>query len=750
MANNYTITTSSTIELQGDSVAAGTLASSYALTITPDTGRVIQASDFSIGTTLPIEVASVSFSDTGTALTPANTVTANVFLAQWYQMPAANTQIDIDIDGTTHPYQPTLNFSLVNNTVSNITQVITATNKTTTTVGSLITNVCFLPIQETKKTLVAEYKATAAANYYIQSKPTFTTISKDNSRWSIEYSAETYNSNNFLTEVTIELYYNMGSEDVPVSNGEIITFSTPTAVADRVSYNSLFSIEYSGYRNESIISSNDRFLDLIVKGSPDSTYTVKIEDQTGLTYDFNENKFTRSTSILSDQTIISNSGTSFNSHRIALYEKYPGESLFDGSVSAESFKRIYTTTVTPTNTTKTSSDGTSVEPLTTKLNWFGQVDYTLQVVTGTYGVNVASPTIKSFSNKEPLSNFAIANTEDVESNPGYFSSSQTLGYTVTSTVSSHSHPGTNVTLGATHASLKLQVGDTVTGTGIPAATTITAFPGASIITLSATSTGTISGTLTFTRNVSISRQPNISDIIFSAPLTTTEDASYGVRYSVLESTSNSKSLRVPHGKQLITDSGITDIVDGMLVQGDNIIGYPTVSSFSPNGDIVLSTEQSLTAGDVLEFTVSGSKLRIKELNVTNPGTPTCTLNISGYVEKIGIQNIIANLTLANFITAYATPVAVALTAECQVGDSVVIRPLDSITTGNTSNLTVSTTAKGGSSGAAFIGADKQSVIYVASTSGIGGSGGATDTITYEISDGINESSAANIVVTLIP
>ena len=27
---------------------------------------------------------------------------------------AANTQIDIDIDGTTHPYQPTLNFTLVN------------------------------------------------------------------------------------------------------------------------------------------------------------------------------------------------------------------------------------------------------------------------------------------------------------------------------------------------------------------------------------------------------------------------------------------------------------------------------------------------------------------------------------------------------------------------------------------------------------------------------------------------------------
>jgi len=745
MANQYTITTSSTTEFQGDSIAAGTLAASYALTITPDTGRVIQASDFSIGTTLPIEVASVSFADTGTALTPANTVTASVVLAQWYVMPAANTQIDIDIDGTTHPYQPTLNFTLVNNTALNITQLITATNKTTTTTGTLIKNVCFLPIQEKKKTLVAEYKATAASGHYIQSRPTFTTASKDSSKWSIEYAAETFNSNNFLTEVTVELYYNMGSEDVSLSNGEVITFSTPTAVADRVSYNSIFSVEYSGYKNESILDSSEKFLDLIVKGSTESTYEVKIEDQIGLTYDFDEKKFTRTSTSLKDQKINTATKSGFNTHRIELQEKFPEAALFDNS----DYRRFYTTTITPTGTTKTSFDGTSVEPLTTKLNWFGQVDYTLQVATGTYGVNVASPTIKSFSNKEPLSNFAIAKTEDVESNPGYFSSSQTLSYTVTGEVSSHSHPGTNVTLAVTHASLKLQVGDTVTGTGIPAATTITSFPGDTVIALSATSTETISGNLTFVRNVSISRQPNISDIVFSAPLTTTEDVSYGARYSVLQTTSDSVFLKVNPSRQSPSDDGITDIVDGMLVQGENIVGYPVVSSFTPDGDIVLSTKQTLTSGDVLEFTVSGSKLRIQELNVTNPGTATCALNIKGYIERVGIQDVTASLLLANFITAYTAPVAVALTAECQVGDSVIIRPLDSITTGNTSNLTVTTVAKGGATGAAFIGADKQSVIYVAHTGGIGG-GGATDTITYEINDGINESSAANIVITLIP
>ena len=107
---------------------------------------------------------------------------------------------------------------------------------------------------------------------------------------------------------------------------------------------------------------------------------------------------------------------------------------------------------------------------------------------------------------------------------------------------------------------------------------------------------------------------------------------------------------------------------------------------------------------------------------------------------------LANLLLANFITAYTAPVAVALTAECQAGDSVVIRPLDSITTGNTSNLTVTTVSKASSTGAAFIGSDQRSIIYVAHPQ----IATPTETITYEINDGINESSAANIVITIIP
>ena len=99
MANNYTITSSVTQENVGDSVVNGTIPSSVELTITPDTSFVLQASDFSIGTTLPIEVVSVSFADTGTALDPTNTVVATVNLASWYTMPSNADTINVDIDG---------------------------------------------------------------------------------------------------------------------------------------------------------------------------------------------------------------------------------------------------------------------------------------------------------------------------------------------------------------------------------------------------------------------------------------------------------------------------------------------------------------------------------------------------------------------------------------------------------------------------------------------------------------------------
>ena len=97
--SNYTVTTHTSIETTGDSVFGGTLPNVVTLVITPDTGYVVSASSFSIGNPLPIEIASVTFSDTGSAGQPGNLVNVTVNLRGSLTMPANDLTLLIDIDG---------------------------------------------------------------------------------------------------------------------------------------------------------------------------------------------------------------------------------------------------------------------------------------------------------------------------------------------------------------------------------------------------------------------------------------------------------------------------------------------------------------------------------------------------------------------------------------------------------------------------------------------------------------------------
>ena len=511
--------------------------------------------------------------------------------------------------------------------------------------------------------------------------------------------------------------------------------------ADEVSYANINSVYYDNYKNNSVVPSNERTLRLNVEGSQDSTYNIKIEDDNGLTYDFNTDTFTRSLTTSDDQTIysprkqVSKSNTVVarssrkNTHLILLPSTRKG---IPGS-------NYFTTTITPTGSTKSSPSGGSVEAYSVRLYQLGEVDYSLIISPGTYGVNVPDTAIKTLTNKIPLSALTTFSPTDFPTlntnNNGYFTSSQTLGYTVVGTVSSHSHASTDVTLTATHASLKLQVGDTVTGVGVDSGATIASFPDTTIIRLSATSTGTISGNLTFQRTVAISRQPSEDDIIYTSPFSHTGIA-HVVNYEVDEDTNNSSLVKIIDG-----DGGtFTDLTVGMLVQGDDILGHPTISSISTSGDLVLSTSQTLTAGSSLRFSVAGSELKVSSMEITGAGTSNAKLNISGYVERMGVTNVIAYLNLANFVVAYLAPTAVATTATCPLGGNVTIKPL-SLIDRYTETIKIASVAQPGKAGQATLSSDGQEIVYAAPTSG------SSETITYTVNDGINTSGSANIVIT---
>ena len=751
MANNYTTTTPTTLEFQGDNVGAGTIPLTYDIVITPDTGFTLQATDFSIGSTLPIEVTSVSFADTTTAYALANLVVATVTLAHWYTMPGSSDVIEVDIDGRALPFaQPKLSFTTSGNiiggskgrfiTASGVTLVSNATNDA----GTIETRVFDVNIPANSQKLVVSYRIDSSVHDegYYSSLPQYKITSSDPSRWSSQVSSILYGTTTDdqtasakLGEITyyqIDFYYNMGDLAVPLSDGNSITMTTVAPTVFETPVVSINKAKYDGYQNQSILPSRDIDLSLNVLGSPGATYDILVMDDNGLSYDFTSTTFTRALTKSSEQTINASSSSSdfpaitntsnFHTVTVPAYNE------------KAALAKYLTTTITPTGETKTTPDGTSTDPYVITLNQFGEVDFTIGVTPATYGVAATTATLLSFLNKTPLSHPTIFNPTDFPllstTNNSYFNISTPLSYTVNGTVSSAST--VNITLSATAASLKLQVGDSVTGTNVGAARTIVtiADPDANVIVLSGVD-GTVSGTLVFTRNVGISRQPLATD--FNCSITGANYANYNVESVVNQATTNSSTVSVDDG---------ADVVNNHTVQGESIVGYPTVVSGGGSQNLVLSSLQTLPSAESLEFSNAMSDYEIVDINVTGAGTTDCKLNVEGHVNRVGHADIVESLVLQNFITSYVKPVATAQAIDCPLGGSVKVYPLG---TGHTGVLTIVDVLGSGRSAtdSATVSDDGSYLLYLAPTTG------STETITYKVNDGINTSTAsANIVVTL--
>jgi len=743
MANNYTTTTPTTLEFSGDNVGAGTIPLTYDIVITPDTNYTLQAADFSIGSTLPIEVTSVSFADTTTAYALGNLVVATVTLAQWYTMPATPDTIEVDIDGRALPFaQPRLSFTTTHNivggsmgrinTVSGATQVSSVTNDA----GTMVTKEFYVDIPANSQALVARYiinSSTSDEGYYA-SAPQYKITSPNPSRWSSQVSSVLYGTSTDdqtasakLGEITyyqIDFYYDMGDSAVPLSDGNSIAVTTVAPTVFGTPVVSLTKAKYDGYQNQGILPSRDIDLSLNVLGSPGATYDILVMDDNGLSYDFTSDTFTRALTKSSEQTINLGSPTittRSNDHIITV-PAYNEKAALAKSI---------TTTITPTGETTTAHRITGGDPFVITLNQFGEVDFTIGVTAATYGVAATTATLLSFLNKKPLSYPTIFNPTDFPllstTNNSYFNISTPLSYTVNGTVSSHSHVSTSVVLTATSATLKLQTGDSVTGTGIDTATTITV-DGTTTIVLSKNSTEAITGTLVFTRNVGISRQPLASDF-FNATQGGSYKTNFDIQSIVTQATTNSTTVAVSVGDE---------VVSGHTVQGESIVGYPTVIGGGGSQNLVLSSSQTLPSAEGLEFSNAMSDWELVDISVTGAGTSDCKLNVEGYVSRVGNADVINMLVLQNFITSYVKPVATHQAVSCPLGGSIKVYPL---ATSHTGVLTI--TATGGRGDSATISDDGSYLLYLAPTTG------DEETINYTVSDGINTSvSTANIVVTL--
>ena len=220
---NYTSTTLKFTERIGDSVIGGNMITSGTLTISPKSGYVVTASDFSIST-LPDNVTSVVFTDTGTAGTPSNNVTVTVTFGSLFTVTAGKT-INLDIAGDAKLLAAqdvnlgtnTLVVSLNLNEYPNVTTSMTVSDQpanATFNIGVVDnTRIHVLVIENliaNKSTNIAQIKITASSGYYFNTKPSlsFTRLFEPQTpNLNLKTNSVTRDSKNRITEYVMDLFF---------------------------------------------------------------------------------------------------------------------------------------------------------------------------------------------------------------------------------------------------------------------------------------------------------------------------------------------------------------------------------------------------------------------------------------------------------------------------------------------------------------------------------------------------------------
>ena len=331
---NWTVSESSVATTQGVTVS-----SDVVLTITPNSGYVIAASNFKIGGAsntatnewtggnVDIGVNKVTFADTGTANTVGNTVTATVNFDS-FSMPGSDKFLFIDIDeiaATT-----SLSRSVCINTFHTLEQDSAAVDKHTVTttsntgitqtdntsqISSTLQSTGTAVLHVNHQGSVAEgvtppgtlvltkvFAANTVNGYYYVAIPDFIiTTPNYGSHYTVTTSSEVYDSSNNLTSVTFKVFYNppvnvQGLEDI--SNmcelGHNIVFRHTLNQLVAVQPGTTTEIKtFTG--NQDYISSDGDIRNYTATGDSGAQFKLTItSSDSSKTYDFTDNTFTAS------------------------------------------------------------------------------------------------------------------------------------------------------------------------------------------------------------------------------------------------------------------------------------------------------------------------------------------------------------------------------------------------------------------------------------------------------------------------
>lgn len=243
------------------------------LVITPNSGYVVTAGDFTNNTGVLSGVSSITLSDSGAPGEIGNTVLVSVDLDDTFVMPGADTNIVIDIDGSAVLAQFSLtgnyNISQENTTSSNGNTAYTATGNYNQTV-SVFT-----------KTI------TASANYYFKNLPYYYIDSNYENNYTVT-EVNTTDSNGNVTAVTFTVTFLMPNQNVSGDTVYFIANASPLTIVLEEIYS--YAIATANIPSNGVI----RTLELL--GNPNADFNITIETNNGVapfnTYDFTTSEFT--------------------------------------------------------------------------------------------------------------------------------------------------------------------------------------------------------------------------------------------------------------------------------------------------------------------------------------------------------------------------------------------------------------------------------------------------------------------------
>tara|TARA_R100001082_G_scaffold102626_1_gene72876 strand:- start:69 stop:2051 length:1983 start_codon:yes stop_codon:yes gene_type:complete len=371
---NWTVNTATTNHASGDSISAtGGSAITKVLTITPNTGFVISASNFKIGGgstsggnvwtggNVDSGVSSVTFADTGTAGAIGNTVTATVVYSN-FTMPSSNKvlRIDIDeIDSTTaiDRYLCVRSQHVAQTNEDSVNKhTVTTTSEsgiTQTDNSSGITNGIYEYLHSGTVTegpsfpghliFTKVFAANTTYGYYYDSIPTFVFNNSSYAPYfEIISSSETYDSDNNLTGVTFKCYYTPPVGIIGLDPDPASTASGMCELGQQINFNHNIRQIKNGAPGESKEITSVQTLDtnlsvdgetrtIRVVGDVGAEYNLNVAiTDNGHTYDFTSNTFTAGSTTSSDTTIPS---VGYNDFSI-VYPSTSSNDTYDITISA--------------------------------------------------------------------------------------------------------------------------------------------------------------------------------------------------------------------------------------------------------------------------------------------------------------------------------------------------------------------------------------------------------------------------------